>query len=165
MSRRAEGVPKPKKNVTTLSGVLFRNLLGNNFFSVGPPAAGNSDLVVFWPVLGPGHLEKFWAQKWPKKAKNGPCCLHGAPCQVRLPLLMDKIQLGNVWVRFRLCLNPFDPKAVSVGPQMGPFGPRACPAGGNREMAISRARGPESQFGGDIFHVKPPTLGGFHPSE
>ena len=32
MGPRAKGVPKPKKNVTTLSGMLFRNFLGNNFF-------------------------------------------------------------------------------------------------------------------------------------
>ena len=50
--RRAEGVPKSRKNVTTLSGDVFRNFLGDNFFSVGPPPDGNGDLVIFWPVLG-----------------------------------------------------------------------------------------------------------------
>ena len=44
-----------KINVTTLSGMVFRNFLGTTFFSVRPPPVGNGDSVVFWPVLGLGH--------------------------------------------------------------------------------------------------------------
>ena len=42
--------------------MVFRNFLGNNFFSVAPPPVRNDSLVVFWPVLGPGHREEFRAQ-------------------------------------------------------------------------------------------------------
>ena len=48
--------------------MVFRNFLGNNFFSVGPPPVGNGDLVVVWPVLGGGHLEKF--RDWAKNRKT-----------------------------------------------------------------------------------------------
>ena len=65
---RAERVPKSKKNVTTLSKMVFHNCLGNNFFLVGPPPVGNGDLVGFWPILGRGHLEKFRA--WAKNRKT-----------------------------------------------------------------------------------------------
>ena len=37
----------------------FPQLSGAQFFSFGPPPVGNGDLVVFWPVLSLGHLEKF----------------------------------------------------------------------------------------------------------
>ena len=46
----------------------FRNFLGDKFFLVGPPPIGNGDLVVFWPVLGRGHIEKFW--DWAKNRKT-----------------------------------------------------------------------------------------------
>ena len=42
--------------------MVFRNFLGINFFSIGPPAVGNGDLVVFWPVSGLGHFEKLRAR-------------------------------------------------------------------------------------------------------
>ena len=60
--RRAERVPKSEKNVTTLSVMVFRNFLRNNVF-FGQTPAGNGNLMVFWPVLGRGYLEKFrdWA--------------------------------------------------------------------------------------------------------
>ena len=51
--------PKIEKNVTTLSGFVCRSCLGNNFFVVGPPPVGNSDLVGFGPILGRRYLEKF----------------------------------------------------------------------------------------------------------
>ena len=35
---------------------------GTTFFSVGPPPVGNGDLVVCWPVLGLGHVEKLRAR-------------------------------------------------------------------------------------------------------
>ena len=42
--------------------MVSRNFVGSNFFlSVKPPAARNSDLVVFGP-LDTGHLEKFQAR-------------------------------------------------------------------------------------------------------
>ena len=51
-----EGVQKSKKNVTTLSGRVFRNFLGYSFFSRSDPhVVGNGDLVGVWPVLGLGH--------------------------------------------------------------------------------------------------------------
>ena len=59
---RAEGVPKSKTNVTTLSGMVFRNRFGNIIFLVGPPLVGNSGLAGVWPSLGRRHLEKFRAQ-------------------------------------------------------------------------------------------------------
>ena len=42
--------------------MVFRTFLGNNFFLVRPPPAVNSNLAVFWPILGLWHLEKFRAQ-------------------------------------------------------------------------------------------------------
>ena len=66
---RVTGVPKSrKKNGIPLCGMVYRTFLGDNFFSVGPPPVGNGDLVGFWPVLGLGHLEKFWA--WAKNRKT-----------------------------------------------------------------------------------------------
>ena len=56
-----------------------------------------------------------------------------------MPLLMDRIQLINVWVRFRPCLDPFAPKMVSVGPQMGPFGPPGV--SGGRKLINGRISG------------------------
>ena len=43
--------------------------------------------------------------------------------------LMDKLNLGTVWVAFWPCLDLCGPETVSVGPKMGSFGPRMCPAG------------------------------------
>ena len=42
---------------------------GTTFFSVGPPPVGNGDLVVFWPVLGGGHLGKFRARAENRKTQ------------------------------------------------------------------------------------------------
>ena len=42
-------------------GWFSANLSGTTFFSVGPPAVGNGDLLAFWPVLALG-TEKFWAR-------------------------------------------------------------------------------------------------------
>ena len=61
--------PEIEKNVTALSGMVFRNFCGTNFFLVGPPPVGNGDLVVFWPVLGLGHLEKFRARAENRKTQ------------------------------------------------------------------------------------------------
>ena len=52
---RAEGAPKLKKNVTTVSGIIFRNFLGNNFFQSDPQVVAKGGLLGFWPVLGCGH--------------------------------------------------------------------------------------------------------------
>ena len=41
--------------------MVFHNFLGNNFFFGRTPTVGNGDLVIFWPVLGLGPSEKFWA--------------------------------------------------------------------------------------------------------
>ena len=49
--------------------MAFRNFLVKNFFSVGPPAVGNSDLLGVWPVLGCGHSEKFRAQAENRKTQ------------------------------------------------------------------------------------------------
>ena len=43
--------------------------------------------------------------------------------------LMDKLNLGTVWVPFWPCLDLCGPETVSGGPKMGSFGPRMCPAG------------------------------------
>ena len=47
------------------------NFLGNNFFLGWSDqcVVRNGDLVVFWPVLGPGHWEKFWAQAKNRKTQ------------------------------------------------------------------------------------------------
>ena len=42
--------------------MVSRNFLGNKSFSVRPPLAGNSYLVVFGPILGLWHLDKLRAQ-------------------------------------------------------------------------------------------------------
>ena len=55
--------------VTTLSGMVSRNFLGNDFFLVGPPPAGNSNLVVFGPILGLWHLGKFRARAENRKTQ------------------------------------------------------------------------------------------------
>ena len=47
----------------------FRNFLGNDFFSGGPPPVGNGVLVGVWPILGLGHLEKFQAQAKNRKTQ------------------------------------------------------------------------------------------------
>ena len=49
--------------------MVFRNFLGNRLFSVRTPAVGNGDLVVFWPVLGLGYLEKSWARAENRKTQ------------------------------------------------------------------------------------------------
>ena len=55
--------------------------------------------------------------KWAKITKNGPWCLRGGPQKVPLSKLMDKINLGTVWVAFWPCLDPWGPETVSVGPK------------------------------------------------
>ena len=70
---RREGVPKSKESITTLSGIIFRNFLGNNFFRSDPQGVAKGYLLGVWPVLGRGHLEKFWA-----RVKNGKTQFPGA---------------------------------------------------------------------------------------
>ena len=53
--------------------MVSRNFLGNFFSPVGTPPIGNGDLLGFWLVLGPGHLEKFRA-----RAKNRKMLFPGA---------------------------------------------------------------------------------------
>ena len=65
---RASGVPKSKKMLPRYPGWFSATLSGTAFFSVGPPPVRNGDLVVFWPVLGRGHLEKF--RDWAKNRKT-----------------------------------------------------------------------------------------------
>ena len=49
---RARGHFYGEKKITTLPKMVFRNFLGTDFFFlVGPPPAGNSDLVGCWPLL------------------------------------------------------------------------------------------------------------------
>ena len=43
-------------------GLVSATFPGLNFVSVGPPPAGNSDLVGFWPIWSLWHLEKFRAR-------------------------------------------------------------------------------------------------------
>ena len=62
----SKGVVKSKKNMLPgYPGWFSATFSGTTYFSVRPPAVGNGDLVVFWPVLGLGHSEKFRA-----RAKN-----------------------------------------------------------------------------------------------
>ena len=52
-----------RKNVTTLSRMVFRNFLRNTFFfRSGPQVVAKGDLLGFWPALGRGHFEKFRAR-------------------------------------------------------------------------------------------------------
>ena len=52
-----------------LSRMVFRNCIGTTFISVGPRLVGNGDLVVFWPILGCGPLEKFRARTKNRKTQ------------------------------------------------------------------------------------------------
>ena len=112
-----------------------------------------------WPCPGraPGG-----APSGPKITRNGPRCLCVGPQKVPLSKLMDKINLGTVWVAFWPCLDPCGPKTVSVGPKTGSFGPRVCPAGWNRKWPYLGLDGPNRKH---CSHVHIPTLGGFYPSE
>ena len=59
------GSGNQEKNVTILSGMVFRNFLRNKFFFwTDPHVVGNGDLLGFWPILGLGHSEKSraWAE-------------------------------------------------------------------------------------------------------
>ena len=49
-------------------GWFSATVSGTTFCVVGPPPVENGDLVGCWPVLGLGHLEKFWA--WAKNRKT-----------------------------------------------------------------------------------------------
>ena len=116
-----QGSQIEKKNVTTLSGMGFRNFLGYRvFFLVGPPPVGNGDLVVFWPVLGRGHLEKFRARAGKRKTQfpvaRGPktelfyrVVRHGCP-QLAYSLRFDQLDAhGRENTKYE---------------DVGPFGPR-----------------------------------------
>ena len=92
--------------------MVFRNFLGNNFFSVRPPPVGNGDLVVFWPVLGHGHLEKF--QDW---AKNRKTQFPGA----RGPEIGEKKVITLTGTVVRTLFN-------------FTFCPTGCPGAGTREI-------------------------------
>ena len=62
-----------ENNVPTLSGMVFHNLPGTNFFSsVEPPPVGSGDLMVFGLVLDLEHLEKFWARAENRKKTQFP---------------------------------------------------------------------------------------------
>ena len=65
--RRATEVLKSKK-ITTLSRMVFGNLLGDIFFLVGSPPVGNGDLLVLWPALASGTWK--WATIGQKTTKS-----------------------------------------------------------------------------------------------
>ena len=74
--------------LSTLSGMVIRNFLGSTFFSDGPPPVRNGGLVVFWPVLGLGHLEKLRARAENRKMRFPGArgtFLGGNPAQKLLP--------------------------------------------------------------------------------
>ena len=66
---RATGVPESKKKCYHAIRDGFPQVLRNNFFFGRTPLVGNSDVVVFWPVLGLGHLDKFRAQAENRKTQ------------------------------------------------------------------------------------------------
>ena len=66
------------------------------------------------PQAGPGWGPK-QAQNGPKSPKMGPGASVGPPRKVMLSTLMDKINLGTVWVASWPCLDPCGPE----WPQMG----------------------------------------------
>ena len=47
-----------------LSGMVFRNFIGEECFLVGPPPAGNSNSVGFWPIVA--HFQVPEAENGPK---------------------------------------------------------------------------------------------------
>ena len=105
--------------------MVFRNFLGNNFFWVGPPPVGNSDLVVFWPVLSGGHLRKFRARAKNRKTQFcGPRGTFGGgnrPPQKFLP------KTAHLFFFFRF--DRPDPQGREIAKYWGfrPFWPRAAP--------------------------------------
>ena len=68
--------PQPKgsqngtDNFTPPSGLVTHKFIGNRLFSVGPLPAGNRGSVVFWPIVGLWHLEKFRARAENKKTQS-----------------------------------------------------------------------------------------------
>ena len=57
-----KGSRNGKKMLPRYPGWFSATFSGTTFFPVRPPLAGNSDLVVFWPILGAWHSEKSWAR-------------------------------------------------------------------------------------------------------
>ena len=94
--------------------------------------------------------------KWPKITKNGPRCLRGGPQKVPLSKLMDKINLGTVWVAFWPCLDPCGPETVSVGPKMGSFGPQCVLRAENEKWVYLRLDGPNRESVDTFPTCKPP---------
>ena len=72
----AAGVPKLAKNVTTLSGMLFRNFLGKNFFFGRTPPGRNRPFSgilatrALGEILGPKMAQK--CQKRAVVVRRGP---------------------------------------------------------------------------------------------
>ena len=100
--------------------MVFPNFLGNNFFSVGPPTVGNGDLVVFWPVLGRRHLEKFW--DWAKNRKTRFPGARGPKFEKKKVITLSGMVVRNF---FTFCVlthrTPRGEKSQNTG-FLGPFG-------------------------------------------
>ena len=124
----AKGAPKWRKKATTLSGMVFRNFIGNDLFSGRTPPVGNGDLVVVWPVLGLWHLEKscVWAGSGRKTEKhNFPVlgALLGGQSGRPKSLSPEMSQLFYI-----LCFGRPDPQRREIAMYWGfrPFWPRTA---------------------------------------
>ena len=103
--------------------MVFRNFLGEQlFFSVGPPLVGNGGPMVFWPVLGLGHKEKFRARAENRKTQfpgaRGTCGGKMRPPQQFLP------EIAQLF--YTLLFGRPDPQGRELAKYWGfrPFWPR-----------------------------------------
>ena len=115
------GSQNQKKNVTMLSRMVFRNFLGNNFSPPsGPQVVTKGGLLGFWPVLGRGHSEKFWA-----RAKNRKTQFPGARRTFEKRSVRPKIFSPKLRNFFTFCglgdQTPRGGKSQNTG-FLGPFG-------------------------------------------
>ena len=98
--------------------MVFRN--GNNFFFGRTPPVRNGNLVVLWPVMGLGHLEKFQA-----RAENRKTQFPGA----RGPEMKKKflrIWDGFPQLFYNLCFGRPSPQGREIAKygDLRPFWPR-----------------------------------------
>ena len=113
---RATGIPKSKKKSyhAVRDGVGTTNKWAPEGQCLGRQNAPCAQVAV------PGARPR-WGAKRPgaglKSPKTGPGGLPGGPQKVPLSKLMDKLNLGNVWVAFWLCLDPCGPKRCPLGPK------------------------------------------------
>ena len=97
----AVGVPRPKKNVTTLSGMLFRNFLGFNFFFGRTPPGRNRRFTgilatrALREILGPEMAPKY--QKRAVVVRRGPKT--GKKCDHAIRDTFPQLSRGQLFFR------------------------------------------------------------------